>query len=465
MKDKGCGLQVLVGGKALREYTHDGLTVVEARLDLPETREVTENRVTPHGVEEDAHWRVTPYELLLTNDNPFDVGVWVYIDGEKMHGWFPVLRGQRALVRGFAYERSMKELLFSLPCFPGSRGLCDERKRDMGTIRASFVRVTPRAAPYAPPALAGGGGEFVQASKSDARDAGKTVTAATTRLGGTVYEWAPQRVEHDHHETVAELRIDYKTHLEMEALGIAAEAPAADPPAAAELPELLVSSVSSLLGSVRAVYGVDLFDHAGEVGAKALANDCKLMPRTPLSGPQGAAAVGLPRSVVEKVPVSSSAFVQSPPVSACDRDQLRETLGGAHVFDPDAAGERDRGLSHALAAALLLSDRLHFVVEALWNPGQQQQQQSDAEAVPQRLQAVARSFGVRLSLVEGRSRWEYAPYAVTAKTRDVAVGWAGDRYVALVGSMAVPLIRSNKRSDPDPAPQNPLRDGDVIDLT
>eukprot|EP00727_Mastigamoeba_balamuthi_P011718 m51a1_g7169 hypothetical protein (240) ;mRNA; f:61438-62861 len=236
MRLKGCGLQVLVGGKALHEYTHGGLTVVEARLDLPETREVTEYCETPHGVEEDAHWRVTPYELLLTNDNDFDV------DDDR---WF---------------------------CF---------------------------------------------------------------------------------HEKVAELRIDYKFPAEIEDLGLDRESSGADP---SVLPELLVSSVSSLLESVRSIY-----------------------------------------------------------------------------------------------AALLLSDRLHFVVEALWNP--RKLAQSDAEAVPQRLQAVARSFGVRLSLVEGRSRCEYAPQAVTATTRDVAVGWAGDRYVALVGSMAVPLIRSNKRSDPDHPPE------------
>eukprot|EP00727_Mastigamoeba_balamuthi_P003857 m51a1_g13469 hypothetical protein (307) ;mRNA; f:123-1553 len=304
MRLKGCGLQVLVGGKALREYTHGGLTVVEARLDLPETREVIEHCETPHGIEEDAHWRVTPYELLLTNDNDFDV-------------------------------------------------------------------------------------------------------AATTRLGNTLFEKkvgeSYEAVCYDFHEKVAELCINYKLPAEIQDLGIDRESSGAD---LSVLPELLMSSVKSLLESVRTVYGVDLFDHASEIGAKALANDCKLLPRTPLSGPQGATAAGLLR-----------------------------------------------GLSRALAAALLLSDRLHFVVEALWNPGQQQQQ-CDAEAVPQRLQAVARSFGVRLSLVEGRSRWEYAPYAVTAKTRDVAVGWAGDRYVALVGSMAVPLIRSNKRSDPDPAPQS-----------
>eukprot|EP00727_Mastigamoeba_balamuthi_P011717 m51a1_g7168 hypothetical protein (426) ;mRNA; f:58844-61213 len=425
MKGRGCGLVVLVGGRALREHTHGGLTIVEARLDLPETREVTERCQTPHGVEEDAHWRVTPYELLLTNDNPFDVGAWLSVDGERMELWQLVpSRAAPVAVPGFLYEHAVREMLFSLPRFPGSRALSDERRRGMGTVTALFRRVTARDEAFVPRARAEGA-EFVQASKSDARDAGKTVTAATTRLGATVSTPDVLAVSYDAHETVAELRIDYKTPLEMEALGIAAEAPAADPPPPAELPDVLVSSVWSLLGSVRAVHGVDLFDHASEIGAKALANDCKLLPRTPLSGPQGAVAVGLPRSAVERVPVSSSAFVQGLAVSG-DSNQLREALGGGHVFDPDAAGERDRGLSRALAAALLLSDRLHFVVEALW---------------------------------------EYAPYAVTAKTRDVAVGWAGDRYVALVGSMAVPLIRSNKRSDPDPAPQSTLRHGDVIDLT
>eukprot|EP00727_Mastigamoeba_balamuthi_P012688 m51a1_g8041 hypothetical protein (145) ;mRNA; r:65578-66345 len=48
---------------------------------------------------------------------------------------------------------------------------------------------------------------------------------------------------------------------------------------------------------------------------------------------------------------------------------------------------------------------------------------------------------------------------------DVAVSWAGDRYVALVGPTAVPLVRTRKRPVPDAPPQNPLRSGEVIDLT
>eukprot|EP00727_Mastigamoeba_balamuthi_P002822 m51a1_g12537 hypothetical protein (103) ;mRNA; r:491-799 len=74
MKEHGCGLEVLVGGQALSEYRLGGRAVVEASLETPQTRETTEQRDTPHGLEVDPHWRVTPYQLRLSNDNPFDVG-------------------------------------------------------------------------------------------------------------------------------------------------------------------------------------------------------------------------------------------------------------------------------------------------------------------------------------------------------------------------------------------------------
>eukprot|EP00727_Mastigamoeba_balamuthi_P012679 m51a1_g8033 hypothetical protein (480) ;mRNA; r:35466-36964 len=479
MKEHRCGLEVLVGGQALREYRLGGRTIVEASLETPQSRETTEQRATPHGPEVDPHWRVTPYQLRLSNDNPFDVGVDLWVDGERMHLCPIVAGGKTTVVEGFLGKHSTWELLFSLPCLPRDSPLSDDRRRQLGTIRALFSRVTkgekmessqsPRT-------------EFVQASKSDAVGAERATTVATTRLGNTLSESSDPVFALDFHERVVDLYVDYKTTKEMQALGLipstpraahVEEAPSAPGAAVAveafeghALPDLLVCSVVALLGSVRVVYGLDLFDRVDDIGRAALAADCKLLPRSALSGAQGALAVGLPRSAVERVPASSSAFVQSAAAAPCDTGALCAALGGAHVVDTDSAGEADGGLSRALAVALLLSERLHFVVETLWHPrGHHHQQREDTGTVAQRLQEVARAFGVRLSVVVGGSRWAFEPREAREGTRDVAVAWAGDSYVALMGSAAVPQVRVLKRPVPGAPPQNPLRSGEVIDLT
>eukprot|EP00727_Mastigamoeba_balamuthi_P012681 m51a1_g8035 hypothetical protein (649) ;mRNA; f:42178-45288 len=479
MKEHGCGLEVLVGGQALREYSHGGRTIVEASLETPQSRETTEQRDTPHGPEVDPHWRVTPYQLRLSNDNPFDVGVRLWVDGERMHLNAVVYGGKTTVVEGFMGERSTRELLFSLPCFPRDSPLSDDRRRQLGTIRAEFWRVSKGE--KMEPSQSARATELVQASKSDAAGTGRTTTVATTRLGNTLSEASPV-FTHVYHERLAELCTDYKTTKEMQALGLIPSTPRAarveeapSAPGAAEaiaaleghaLPDPLVCSVVALLGSVRVVYGLDLFDRVDDIGRAALAADCKLLPRSALSGAQGALAVGLPRSAVERVPASSSAFVQSAAAAPCDTGALCAALGGAHVVDIDCAGEADGGLSRALAVALLLSERLHFVVETLWHPrGHHHQQREDTGSAAQRLQEVARAFGVRLSVVVGGSRWAFEPREALEGTRDVAVAWAGDRYVALMGSASVPLVRALKRPVPGAPPQNPLHSGEVIDLS
>eukprot|EP00727_Mastigamoeba_balamuthi_P012683 m51a1_g8037 hypothetical protein (509) ;mRNA; r:48241-49984 len=478
MKEHGCGLEVLVGGQALSEYRQGGRTIVEASLETPQSRETTEQRDTPHGPEVDPHWRVTPYQLRLSNVNPFDVGVRLWVDGEKMSVDTVLPSGITDVVEGFKGALGVRELLFSLPCLPRGSSLSDDRRRQLGTIRAIFWRSTPggsRLALQQPLQDA----EYEQATKWDAARVGRTTTVATTRLGGTLRGYAVSRVWYNYHEPIAELCIHYKTTLEMQVLGLIAAAPgdafvvlprsalaAAAAGEGRKLEDPLVSSASALLEAVRVVYGVDLADRVDDICSAARAADCKLLPRSALSGAQGALAVGLPRSAVEQVPASSSAFELSPAAAPCDTGALCATLGCAHVVDTDSAGEADGSLSRALAVALLLSERLHFVVETLWRPrGHQQQQHEDTGTVDERLQEVARAFGVRLSVVVGSSRWAFEPCEEREETRDVAVAWAGDRYVALVGPTAVPLVRTRKRPVPDAPPQSPLGDGGVIDLT
>eukprot|EP00727_Mastigamoeba_balamuthi_P011728 m51a1_g7178 hypothetical protein (322) ;mRNA; r:77664-80878 len=321
MKEKGCGLQVLVGGKALCEYTHRDRTIVEARLDLPETREAAGK----------AGWRETPYQLLLTNDNPFPVAARLEIDGRMMRVRAVLWPASTVRVEGFMCERQESELLFCLPCLPADQQKWAKRRGFRGRIRATFFSNFSD-------------NSSVRETTSDKRMRGAK-RKATTRQ-----------------ETIRFLQQKWDKQ-------------------------------KGVRGRIRETFFSKLRDNSSA--------------RETTSDKRGAKRKATTRQAMVRY--------------------RRADIVSLYIGYKTPLEMETLGLS---ATALLLSDKLYFVIEALWGPRLLGQPQ--APKVVQRLLVIAVDFNVRLSVVAGGSRLEYAPREVSEKTKDIEVAWDGDHYVAMM---------------------------------
>lgn len=187
------GFTVLIAGRPIPEYLHDGRVYVESNLSTPFSFNQQLEEVVD-GEKEVQNCPVTPYQLFIQLAPHCDTSVvFVYVDGVRVTKLL-LEKGQSKIVKGFEDKEGIREFLFALPRFAVDKSdrLDKKRQSRIGTIEitrcdASYVKEEYREVK---------GVEFHQATKKDAYKVteGK-YTMSTTKKGRYIHRSTPYDVQ------------------------------------------------------------------------------------------------------------------------------------------------------------------------------------------------------------------------------------------------------------------------------
>ncbi|XP_006820006.1 uncharacterized protein LOC102802113 [Saccoglossus kowalevskii] len=177
---------VLVEGDAIPEYTKDGQAYVESDL-FTSSSYMTQTVEEVHNELEVQQWPVTPYQVEITSaDFAPDRLFRLFVDGKlvvsKVLG-----NGRSCLIKGFRVGNTIKEFLFSLPCYMINEHISDlPNPEKVGFIIVECCNISygSPSHSYTKPF------QYNQATKKDVHMiTNGNYTLVTTKVGKEVESW------------------------------------------------------------------------------------------------------------------------------------------------------------------------------------------------------------------------------------------------------------------------------------